>query len=757
MHRLILALPFFAYALMLLPLVVLGQDLDSAEQAPVLELSDVQARYPLGHFLEILEDPSAQLSIDQVSSADYAGKFKASHIENPNFGISSSAYWLRFRVKSELTQATDWLLQYGFPNIHHISLYLPGDAGNGYRNIDTGMLHPFSSRDVKHSQFIFQLPAINELPKTIYLRLQSDTNLSLPLQIISVENFLSSNVLSSLLHGLFYGILLVMTGYYAFLWLTLKNINSFFLLLLCASSWIFQFSWDGYASRFLWPDSPWLNDYVIRTFVSLVLLSLLLYTINFLQTVQYAFLHRVLKLSVASWILVILMIPLVDYGLTIKLVLLLALFSFSMILITAVRAMLLGNQSARFFLLGCSFFIFSVLLVSLARLGLAPANIFTQQLSYQLGIIFLVLFLALSLIDNLRRLKQAHEAAKSAALQASMANEKLIMEKNISLEKKIYERTRELIQANNIINESPAVAFLWINTENWPVEFVSRNIIELSGYSSSDFINGRLTYRDLIYPEDYARVKQEVLDYSDAEDFNHQSYRIVCKTGAIKWLDDHTTILRDDKGQITHYQGIVIDVTERELAKQELLKKQLSLDFLAHHDTLTNLPNRLMFMHRMQQAILTAQRFEQQLALLFIDLNNFKPINDTYGHDTGDAVLKIIAQQLQKNIREKDIVARLGGDEFVILMEQLSDPQEAAVMAEKIIRAQQQPLQINAQSLNITLSIGISLFPQDGDDMHTLIKHGDTAMYRCKESSANAYQFYKPPNSASIDKTTYPI
>jgi diguanylate cyclase (GGDEF)-like protein/PAS domain S-box-containing protein len=739
----------FAFILLLQALflifspVVLAQNIHQTEKAPVLFLADENAEYPLGYFLEILEDPSRKLTIEQVSSAEYAARFKASKSAIPNLGLTDSAYWVRFRVKSEVAHQTDWLLKYGFPNTHHISLYLPRINLNGYESINTGMLHPFNSRDIKHNDFVFRLPAINDTPMSIYLRIETETNLSLPFNILAAETFISTSLLTNLLHGLFFGILLVMTGYYGFLWLSLKDVNYFYLLLFSGCIWLFQFTWDGYSSFFLWPETPWLNDYVVRSFLALAIASMVLFTINFLKTKQYPILHRGLIMGLFAWCIVILMIPLVNYGMTIKQIFYLILFTLSTILITAVAALLQGNRSARLFLFGCTFLILVAIIVSLSRLGLVPSNMFTLQLGYQLGVIFLVLFLALSLMDNINRLKKEHDLAKNEALHASRAHEQLVMEKNTLLEKDVSKRTHELAHAHNIINESPAVAFLWKNSENWPVDYVSKNIIELTEYTSLDFTSGNISYKDIIHPDDYERVKQEVIDYSNATDFNHQSYRIITKSGIIKWLDDHTNILRDENDQIINYQGIVIDVTERELAKQELLKKQLSLNFLAHHDPLTNLPNRLLFMERMQQAIKKAHLSHTQFALLFIDLDGFKPINDTFGHDAGDAVLKIISEKLIKNVDKEDTVARLGGDEFVILMGDISGPQDAAVTAEKIINAQHQALQINHQELTITLSIGISLYPQDGDNIQTLIKRGDIAMYRSKKSAPNSYQFFK--------------
>jgi diguanylate cyclase (GGDEF)-like protein len=177
------------------------------------------------------------------------------------------------------------------------------------------------------------------------------------------------------------------------------------------------------------------------------------------------------------------------------------------------------------------------------------------------------------------------------------------------------------------------------------------------------------------------------------------------------------------------------EITERRQAEE-------NLRHLAHHDGLTNLPNRLLLDARLQHAIERARRNENLLASLFLDLDHFKNINDSLGHATGDEMLRIVASRLRGSVREDDTVARLGGDEFVVIMEQVQRIEDVTLMARKLMEILREPIDIHGHELSVGVSVGISLFPQDGDSAEVLLKNADAAMYRAKESGRNSYAFY---------------
>jgi len=203
----------------------------------------------------------------------------------------------------------------------------------------------------------------------------------------------------------------------------------------------------------------------------------------------------------------------------------------------------------------------------------------------------------------------------------------------------------------------------------------------------------------------------------------------------LEWLTVST--VRDDAGKVTHYVGVFSDITR-------LKESQEKLDYLAHHDPLTSLPNRLLFNDRLLHAIGRATRVSQQLAVMFIDLDRFKNVNDTLGHHVGDELLKQVAQALGQRLRDGDTLARLGGDEFIVLLEDVDGSYGAGQVASKMMALFEQPFMVAEHELFVTGSIGISLFPANGQDANLLVRNADLAMYQAKSRGRNGYQFYSP-------------
>lgn len=185
-----------------------------------------------------------------------------------------------------------------------------------------------------------------------------------------------------------------------------------------------------------------------------------------------------------------------------------------------------------------------------------------------------------------------------------------------------------------------------------------------------------------------------------------------------------------------YFIGIVRDITERKLAEEKITH-------LAHHDHLTGLPNRILFFDRLKQAISLSERNGQKSAVLFLDLDGFKGVNDSYGHDAGDLLLSQVAARLGGIVRASDTVARVGGDEFTFVLNNIGTADNVAITADKIITAMAAPFDLDGQSARIGGSVGISVFPDDSCDFDTLLKQADDAMYRAKQLGKNTWKFYR--------------
>lgn len=305
-------------------------------------------------------------------------------------------------------------------------------------------------------------------------------------------------------------------------------------------------------------------------------------------------------------------------------------------------------------------------------------------------------------------------------------------------------QTEDLNLTNDIINSSPIVTFIWKSSGIWPVQFISENVVNLLGYTANEFISGKVRYKNIIHPDDIDRVNNEKLNNKTSQRLTHKPYRVMTKSGMVKWLDDCAAIVRNETGNITHYKGILIDVTKQELARQKMLEEQQSLEYIAYHDTLTGLPNRFLLMDRLKQSIKKIQRSKKQMALLYIDLDKFKEINDNLGHHAGDEVLKSAAERLLACVRAVDTVARIGGDEFIVILETVTSINDVKKIANKLNHSLQQSVVWNMHEMFVTSSIGISLSPDDSEDPDELLKKADIAMYQSKKKGRNTYQFYQP-------------
>jgi diguanylate cyclase (GGDEF)-like protein/PAS domain S-box-containing protein len=211
--------------------------------------------------------------------------------------------------------------------------------------------------------------------------------------------------------------------------------------------------------------------------------------------------------------------------------------------------------------------------------------------------------------------------------------------------------------------------------------------------------------------------------------------------GTKGWALCSLRVVHDEDGESELFEGSLVDITERKLAEERV-------EFLAFFDALTNLPNRTLMLDRLTTSIASARRRREKLGVLHLDIDNFKIINDCLGHSQGDELLRCIAQRLQTGAREEDTVARLGGDEFLLTLDPISSAGDAAIVAERIAQELKPPFTLNGHVLNLTCSIGISIYPDHGEDAETLIKNADAAMYASKNFGRNTFRFFSEEMTA---------
>jgi len=278
------------------------------------------------------------------------------------------------------------------------------------------------------------------------------------------------------------------------------------------------------------------------------------------------------------------------------------------------------------------------------------------------------------------------------------------------------------------------------------IERINPAFTAITGYSSEEVV-GRtpaLLKSDRQGPEFYDRMWRTIKEQGrwTGELWNRR------KSGEayLEWLT--ITEVRDERGQIAHYVGVFDDISE-------LHDKEQRIRHQAFHDALTGLPNRALLSDRLDHAIAASRRGDHNTAVMFLDLDRFKVVNDSLGHDVGDELLKEVARRLKTGLRKADTVARLGGDEFVVLSAEWNNPGDVATLAEKVQGLLEKPFDIADRELHIGVSIGIALYPSDGVDASELLRSADTAMYTVKESGRNGYRFFSADmNAAAVERLT---
>lgn len=263
----------------------------------------------------------------------------------------------------------------------------------------------------------------------------------------------------------------------------------------------------------------------------------------------------------------------------------------------------------------------------------------------------------------------------------------------------------------------------------------SDEVYNIFGRRKGHYLPDYESFLTCLHPEDRARVESAVQNALATGADYRLDHRILLPGGGVRHVHEQARCVRGEDGAVARMVGTVQDVTERK-------ETEARLAYLAHHDPLTALPNRLLLRDRISQAIAHGRRHGRLVAVLFLDLDRFKRINDSLGHDVGDRLLQTIAERLRGTVRDDDTVARLGGDEFAIALTDVAEPDDVAKLARKLLTAINQPIFLRGRKYHTTTSIGISLFPHDGGDVETLLKNADTAMYEAKKAGRNDYRFF---------------
>jgi diguanylate cyclase (GGDEF)-like protein/PAS domain S-box-containing protein len=299
-----------------------------------------------------------------------------------------------------------------------------------------------------------------------------------------------------------------------------------------------------------------------------------------------------------------------------------------------------------------------------------------------------------------------------------------------------------------IVEDIPAIVYIDEIDDVMSTSFVSPQIEELLGITAEEYIADPDIWYEHLHPDDKERALDAYLRGRESGESFTFEYRLISRDGRVVWFRDSAVVIRDDLGEPRQVQGVMLDMTERKQAEEKAA-------FLAYHDKLTGLPNRAMFEELLELAISRARRHEASVAVVYADLDDFKLVNDSLGHDAGDDLLKQLAGRLKEATRETDLVARQGGDEFLLLLADLDRTSEgvasdvgdsASIVAESVAsrvqEAMTEPFDLGGTEVYISASVGVSQFPKDAPDAATLLKNADQAMYHSKRLGPGGYSVH---------------
>jgi diguanylate cyclase (GGDEF)-like protein/PAS domain S-box-containing protein len=308
----------------------------------------------------------------------------------------------------------------------------------------------------------------------------------------------------------------------------------------------------------------------------------------------------------------------------------------------------------------------------------------------------------------------------------------LMMYHDITSRKRIEEALRQSEEKYRLITENMTDLVCVIEWDGF-LRYASPSHVSVLGFPSEEYEGNRA--RDWMHQEDFPKVRSQLDEMARTKEGGVIEYRFKDAKGNWIWLEGKVTPVFDVKNSFNHFLVVSREITERRMYEEKL-------SYMAYHDTLTKLPNRRLFKERLKQALKEAERYGRKIAVMYMDMDKFKHINDTLGHDIGDELLKQFSNRVKNCLREGDTLARQGGDEFTILLTDVEEEKDVLKVANRILSSLQEPWNIDEYVFKTTSSIGIALYPIDGTTRHELMRKADNALYHVKENGRNNIKTY---------------
>jgi len=434
-------------------LIIISDNTVLHAQNPVFIISPSVDQASLGKRIEILEDKSGNLTIDDVKSPKLSGHFFPSQENEPGFGFTSSVYWVRLKVNNPQDKPVNWYLEIGYPLLDYIDLYFPDSEGNIITK-KTGDRLPFNSREIDHRNFIFDLSEKPNSIMTYYLRFQTSSSMNLPLKFWLEETFFEKTSTEIIILGIFYGAVIIMIIYNIFLFLGFLD-KSFVYNVLFITSWgLAQSAINGLAFQYIWPSWIWWANVNIPFFIFASVFASNQFARSLLITNKNALLwDKIIKFENILFILGMVLSLMLPYAITIRMATSSGIITVIVLLITAITCIRKKIRSAYFFMAAWGFYFLGVVLFALKSFGVLPSNFITNW-SIQIGAFALLVLFSVAIQDRINRERKEKYKAQKAALENQQQLVKSLQESERILEEKVKERTKELFNKNVSLKKS---------------------------------------------------------------------------------------------------------------------------------------------------------------------------------------------------------------------------------------------------------------------------------------------------------------
>jgi PAS domain S-box-containing protein len=683
-------------------------------------------QHQLGDRFSYLEDRHGEWTITDIHSGDFTGHWRQSQTKIPNFGLSDSVYWFAVDLENRNMAPIERFLAIAYPMLDSVDVFLDR-GGLITERYHVGDKQPFNKRIIEHRHFLIPIHMTGHETATVYLRVQTNGSVQVPATLWSERAFWKADQFSLIAQGLYFGIMLAMILYNLFIYTSVRDRSYVYYVLFVCFFTLTQLMLHGFAFQLFWPKLPWINEKIWVISMNVALMFTALFATSFLELKQQSwFFYRAI-----SWVALIagtnaLASLVISYRTTIDILAGISLPACFLYFAAGCMMWHRGYTPARYYTIAWAALLVGTAFFILSKLGFVARTLLTEN-AMQIGSTIEVILLAFALANRINVARREKELAQTEAVS--------ILQKYRTL----YENAIEGIFQTKL---------------DYAFSNANRAMTRILGINSKQALlsptpmNLRQCFSTTTAADEFCNQLEEQHEIIGHE-FQGKSVN-----GRAFWASLSVRTYYDDEGQPLHYEGSLVDITERRQAEEQVR-------VMAYYDHVTGLPNRALLHEHIKHALVRAKRNNVPVAVLFVDLDRFKMVNDTLGHNAGDQLLQEFAARLTDSLRGDDwvarpqalpaqqsnqlgmdAVARLGGDEFVMVLSDIRQVEDAAIVAQRITDVLSQPFMLEGKEVYLSASIGISTYPIDGDNSENLLKNADAAMYHAKKLGKNRYQFY---------------